>query len=216
MPAKPALGSEILKKKIIRLVTSHSPPLPCRGNWGDFKVRSSISTPRRGRESAGLPCARFSGRRVHPLMRNRSPLPRRVRPVRSLADAVPFQHAPEEARPGRVLARVVRFPSQAPSSGPPRDEHTAFALSLSSHAPPPSPARSSLLPCSRKCGNNHGLIRKYHMMLCRRCFRENAGACPAADLALPAPREQREILTALRPSPPPAQRPLVSSSTDKL
>jgi len=26
----------------------------------------------------------------------------------------------------------------------------------------------------RKCGNNHGLIRKYHMMLCRRCFRENA------------------------------------------
>ncbi len=29
---------------------------------------------------------------------------------------------------------------------------------------------------SRKCGNNHGLIRKYHMMLCRRCFRENAVA----------------------------------------
>ena len=27
----------------------------------------------------------------------------------------------------------------------------------------------------RKCGNVHGLIRKYHMMLCRRCFRENAG-----------------------------------------
>ncbi len=28
----------------------------------------------------------------------------------------------------------------------------------------------------RKCGNNHGLIRKYHMMLCRRCFRENSVA----------------------------------------
>jgi small subunit ribosomal protein S29e len=28
----------------------------------------------------------------------------------------------------------------------------------------------------RKCGNNHGLVRKYHMMLCRRCFRENAVA----------------------------------------
>jgi small subunit ribosomal protein S29e len=24
--------------------------------------------------------------------------------------------------------------------------------------------------------SNHGLIRKYHMMLCRRCFRENANA----------------------------------------
>lgn len=24
--------------------------------------------------------------------------------------------------------------------------------------------------CSRRCGNHHGLIRKYHMMLCRRCF----------------------------------------------
>lgn len=33
-----------------------------------------------------------------------------------------------------------------------------------------------LEPCSRKCGNNHGLIRKYHMNLCRRCFREAAGA----------------------------------------
>ena len=29
---------------------------------------------------------------------------------------------------------------------------------------------------SRRCGNHHGLIRKYHMMLCRRCFRDNAAA----------------------------------------
>jgi len=28
----------------------------------------------------------------------------------------------------------------------------------------------------RRCGNHHGLIRKYHMMLCRRCFGDLAGA----------------------------------------
>lgn len=27
---------------------------------------------------------------------------------------------------------------------------------------------------SRRCGNNHGLIRKYGLMMCRRCFRERA------------------------------------------
>ncbi|ELR17678.1 ribosomal S29 subunit [Acanthamoeba castellanii str. Neff] len=26
----------------------------------------------------------------------------------------------------------------------------------------------------RRCGNNHGLIRKYGLMMCRRCFRERA------------------------------------------
>jgi small subunit ribosomal protein S29e len=26
----------------------------------------------------------------------------------------------------------------------------------------------------RKCGRHGGLIRKYHMMLCRQCFREKA------------------------------------------
>jgi len=31
-------------------------------------------------------------------------------------------------------------------------------------------------PCSRRCGNGHGLIRKYHMMLCRRCFGDYAEA----------------------------------------
>ncbi|KAH7822774.1 putative small subunit ribosomal protein S29e [Monocercomonoides exilis] len=25
----------------------------------------------------------------------------------------------------------------------------------------------------RRCGNHHGLIRKYGLMMCRRCFREN-------------------------------------------
>ena len=26
----------------------------------------------------------------------------------------------------------------------------------------------------RVCGNHHGLIRKYNLMMCRRCFRERA------------------------------------------
>ncbi|KAA6381711.1 MAG: hypothetical protein EZS28_022763 [Streblomastix strix] len=26
----------------------------------------------------------------------------------------------------------------------------------------------------RRCANTHGLIRKYGLMLCRRCFRESA------------------------------------------
>eukprot|EP00347_Sterkiella_histriomuscorum_P011770 403371158 len=26
----------------------------------------------------------------------------------------------------------------------------------------------------RVCNNTHGLIRKYQLMVCRRCFRENA------------------------------------------
>jgi small subunit ribosomal protein S29e len=26
----------------------------------------------------------------------------------------------------------------------------------------------------RVCGSHHGLIRKYHMMICRQCFRERA------------------------------------------
>lgn len=39
--------------------------------------------------------------------------------------------------------------------------------------PPPSTTLCTFF-CSRKCNNNHGLIRKYNMMLCRRCFRENA------------------------------------------
>ena len=33
--------------------------------------------------------------------------------------------------------------------------------------------RDSLL-CSRACGNRRGLIRKYDLFLCRRCFREQA------------------------------------------
>lgn len=28
--------------------------------------------------------------------------------------------------------------------------------------------------CCRNCKNWHGLIRKYGLMLCRRCFRESA------------------------------------------
>eukprot|EP01133_Synstelium_polycarpum_P008421 gene8421-9907_t len=28
----------------------------------------------------------------------------------------------------------------------------------------------------RTCGNHHGLIRKYALMMCRRCFRANADA----------------------------------------
>ena len=28
--------------------------------------------------------------------------------------------------------------------------------------------------CSRACSNKHGIIRKYNIMLCRQCFRENA------------------------------------------
>jgi hypothetical protein len=28
--------------------------------------------------------------------------------------------------------------------------------------------------CSRVCNNTHGLIRKYHLNICRRCFREYA------------------------------------------
>lgn len=30
------------------------------------------------------------------------------------------------------------------------------------------------LPSSRRCKNSHGLIRKYGLNLCRRCFREHA------------------------------------------
>ena len=30
------------------------------------------------------------------------------------------------------------------------------------------------LCCSRVCANKHGLIRKYGLHMCRRCFRENA------------------------------------------
>jgi hypothetical protein len=29
-------------------------------------------------------------------------------------------------------------------------------------------------PLSRVCANHHGLIRKYHLVMCRRCFRERA------------------------------------------
>eukprot|EP00296_Roombia_truncata_P005709 JP442824.1.p1 GENE.JP442824.1~~JP442824.1.p1 ORF type:complete len:55 (-),score=20.00 JP442824.1:92-256(-) len=28
--------------------------------------------------------------------------------------------------------------------------------------------------CCRVCTNTHGLIRKYHLNICRRCFREYA------------------------------------------
>ncbi|EFA84487.1 40S ribosomal protein S29 [Heterostelium album PN500] len=28
----------------------------------------------------------------------------------------------------------------------------------------------------RTCGNHHGIIRKYALMMCRRCFRANAEA----------------------------------------
>jgi small subunit ribosomal protein S29e len=28
--------------------------------------------------------------------------------------------------------------------------------------------------CCRRCSNSHGVIRKYNLMLCRRCFRERA------------------------------------------
>ena len=31
-----------------------------------------------------------------------------------------------------------------------------------------------LISCSRRCKNTHGLIRKYGLNLCRRCFREHA------------------------------------------
>ena len=51
--------------------------------------------------------------------------------------------------------------------------HPSAPLSPPSPLVSPRPPRH---PHSRKCGNNHGLIRKYHMMLCRRCFRENANA----------------------------------------
>ena len=45
------------------------------------------------------------------------------------------------------------------------------AAAASTSARLPSPYHP---PRSRKCGNNHGLIRKYSMNLCRRCFREAA------------------------------------------
>lgn len=45
------------------------------------------------------------------------------------------------------------------------------------HTGPANPHTAARVPCrSRRCGNHHGLIRKYHMMLCRRCFRDNAAA----------------------------------------
>eukprot|EP01007_Sphenomonas_quadrangularis_P001666 NODE_2700_length_554_cov_614.102970_g2319_i0.p2 GENE.NODE_2700_length_554_cov_614.102970_g2319_i0~~NODE_2700_length_554_cov_614.102970_g2319_i0.p2 ORF type:complete len:78 (+),score=20.02 NODE_2700_length_554_cov_614.102970_g2319_i0:32-235(+) len=30
--------------------------------------------------------------------------------------------------------------------------------------------------CCRICSNHHALIRKYGLMICRQCFRENANA----------------------------------------
>lgn len=31
-----------------------------------------------------------------------------------------------------------------------------------------------MCPCSRVCGNGHGIIRKYGLNICRQCFREKA------------------------------------------
>ena len=38
----------------------------------------------------------------------------------------------------------------------------------------PTDARANGGVCSRVCNNTHGLIRKYGLDLCRRCFREYA------------------------------------------
>jgi ribosomal protein S14 len=61
----------------------------------------------------------------------------------------------------RMMMRAARFPCLGPTTADPT--HSPFPI---------APARV----CSKKCGNNHGMIRKYHMNLCRRCFREAANA----------------------------------------
>lgn len=53
-----------------------------------------------------------------------------------------------------------------------RPSLAAAAVARASHSFPR--ASYTTLLYSRRCGNGHGLVRKYHMMLCRRCFRENA------------------------------------------
>ncbi|KAM7457660.1 hypothetical protein BLSTO_01581 [Blastocystis sp. subtype 1] len=43
--------------------------------------------------------------------------------------------------------------------------------------------------CCRACGNRRGLIRKYDLFLCRRCFREQAPKIGFVHVRLPvAPR----------------------------
>lgn len=66
----------------------------------------------------------------------------------------------------RTTGRVPSGTTGASAIGGSDAPWTAVALRVALTTPPP--------PRSRKCGNNHGLVRKYHMMLCRRCFRENA------------------------------------------
>ena len=54
-----------------------------------------------------------------------------------------------------------RSPHRAPQHR--RTVLTAFAV-----------VASAICRCSRVCNNTHGLIRKYGLMICRRCFREYA------------------------------------------
>jgi small subunit ribosomal protein S29e len=77
----------------------------------------------------------------------------------------------------------------------------------------------------RRCGNGHGIIRKYSMMLCRRCFRENCvaigfqkvrwGLCVVALRRRVGRSPGHESRVPATLSPPPPRLPLACSS-DKL
>ena len=80
-----------------------------------------------------------------------------------------------------LAAFCVVFPSPPPPTPFPSSCHaneesrykrsSSYLLILLS---PPSLCHPTPISCSRVCGNHHAIIRKYHLMMCRRCFRDRA------------------------------------------